>query len=582
MRTYQIFIEDRNYYSWIIHDYDLNLKIDYENIDDFKGFNPIEHKLFTKDIFKICENNKIERIYSTIQNANDIAGVLILENNKTFGRTENNKRLLYKCIPDDKHLPSFLIPYEVKQSFSKVQKNKYVIFKFDNWKDKHPMGLLTECLGDVDNLEVFYEYQLYCKSLHISLSQFNNATKEKFKSKMHNEYINQIFQNKQFSIEDRRNTHYVFTIDPIGSTDFDDGFSIEKMNDNHYKVSIYIANVYFWIETFGLWKSFSKRISTIYLPDNRRPMLPTILSDTLCSLQENEDRFAFVMDVIIDNSGQIINDKISFHNVLININKNYNYENPIMIEKDTNYKELFNISCLMDKTIIDSHDVVSHWMIIMNKLCGEYMCNNKIGIFRSSKYLDKNKNEIDNTVNIKDDTRRVIRLWNNASGQYVLYNDCQSHEHEIMNLSSYIHITSPIRRIVDLLNQIIINEHLGLIKYISKDSNEFLQDWMNKIEYINISMRSIRKIQTDCALVHRCFTNPDIMNQEHRGIIFDKISKHDGVFSYMVYLEDIKLLSRITCRLDILEYSYMNFKIYLFEGEDKIKKKIRLHILNNV
>lgn len=582
MRTYQIFIEDRNYYSWIIHDYDLNLKIDYENIDEFKGFNPIEHKLFTKDIFKIYENNKIERIYSTIQNANDIAGVLILENNKTFGRTENNKRLLYKCIPDDKHLPSFLIPYEVKQTFSKVQKNKYVIFKFDNWKDKHPMGLLTECLGDVDILEVFYEYQLYCKSLHISLSQFNNATKEKFKSKMHNEYISQIFQNKQFSIEDRRNTHYVFTIDPIGSTDFDDGFSIEKINDNYYKVSIYIANVYFWIETFGLWKSFSKRISTIYLPDNRRPMLPTILSDTLCSLQENEDRFAFVMDVIIDNSGQIVNDKISFHNVLININKNYNYENPIMIEKDTNYKELFNISYLMDKTVIDSHDVVSHWMIIMNKLCGEYMCNNKIGIFRSSKYLDKNKNEIDNTVNIKDDTRRVIRLWNNASGQYVLYNDCHSHEHEIMNLSSYIHITSPIRRIVDLLNQIVINQHLGLIKYISKDSNEFLQDWMNKIEYINTSMRSIRKIQTDCALVHRCFTNPDIMNQEHMGIIFDKISKHDGVFSYMVYLEDIKLLSRITCRLDILEYSYMNFKIYLFEGEDKIKKKIRLHILNNV
>ena len=35
-----------------------------------------------------------------------------------------------------------------------------------------------------------------------------------------------------------------------------------------------------------LWRSFTKRVSTIYLPDKKRPMLPTILSDCLCSLQE--------------------------------------------------------------------------------------------------------------------------------------------------------------------------------------------------------------------------------------------------------------------------------------------------------
>ena len=48
----------------------------------------------------------------------------------------------------------------------------------------------------------------------------------------------------------------------------------------------------------------------------------------------------------------------------------------------------------------------------------------------------------------------------------------------------------------------------------------------------------------------------------------------------MVYLEDIKLLSRITTREDIANYSSVQFKLYLFEDENRIKKKIRLHIVD--
>ena len=63
------------------------------------------------------------------------------------------------------------------------------------------------------------------------------------------------------------------------------------------------------------------------------------------------------------------------------------------------------------------------------------------------------------------------------------------------------------------------------------------------------------------------------------GVVFDKIAKNDS-FCYMVYLEDIKLLSRITTREDIANYSSVQFKLYLFEDENRIKKKIRLHIVD--
>jgi exoribonuclease R len=581
MKKFQIMIDDRNYSQWNILDAETGKNLDIAN-SEYPGLlelNPIKEKLFTKDIFSFNSDLSINVLHCSVKETLEFPGILMLDNNKTFGRTENKKRLLYKCIPDDKHLPAFLIPYEIQMGFSKVNKNKYVIFKFDSWKDKHPQGILVQTLGNVDNVEIFYEYQLYCKSLHHSISKFINKTRENIEKRPAAEHISQIFNNKNFTIQDRRNDHYIFSIDPLGSMDFDDAFSIKKMSDGNWKVSVYIANVYFWLESFNLWNSFSKRVSTIYLPDRRRPMLPTILSESLCSLQKQQDRFAFVMDIIVNADGKIIEDSCSFSNALITVEKNYVYEDPKMIATDENYKNLLELTVKMDKEIENSHDVVSYWMIVMNSMCGNFMSSNKFGIFRSSNYIDKNKND-NVSDDIKPETKRIIKMWNNASGQYVLYKDGE-HQHEVMNIKSYIHITSPIRRLVDLLNQMFIFYRLGLIRNISKDANNFLLDWLEKLDYINGSMRSIRKVQTDCEVVNRCFTNPDIMKIEYTGVVFDKMKKSDNTYSYMIYLEDIKLLSRIICRTDVPNYSKNKFKLYLFEDEDKIKNKIRLHMVDS-
>jgi len=97
--------------------------------------------------------------------------------------------------------------------------------------------------------------------------------------------------------EDRRDWD-IISIDPLTSKDFDDAFGVKEL-DNKFILSIYIANVSFWMDALNLWSSFSQRIATIYLPDRKRPMLPTILSDALCSLQENRSRFAFTLDLVI-------------------------------------------------------------------------------------------------------------------------------------------------------------------------------------------------------------------------------------------------------------------------------------------
>jgi exoribonuclease R len=390
----------------------------------------------------------------------------------------------------------------------------------------------------------------------------------------------------------------VFTIDPHNSLDFDDGFSIDTLDNGNFRVSVYIANVFVWLETLGLWNSFSQRVATIYLPDRRRPMLPTVLSDALCSLQENELRFALAMDFVITKTGQICTDTpIQYKNVLIRVNKNYHYEDT-RLDADVQYQTLLDLSKKMDKTNKNSHDVVTYWMVLMNTQCGKLMSEQKIGIFRSSYFIDPNAVTLTDT-NLSEDASRVIRSWNNTIGQYIPFTENAVLEHEMMSIKSfkseavirakyagvvqpvmkcYIHITSPIRRLVDLLNQMMLFAKMGLISGMSTDAHSFLSSWLEKIDYINSAMRSIRKIQMDCDVLTRCYSSPEIMSQTHPGVLFDKMVRNDGMISYMVYLEKLKLLSRITVSQNLPVYSSHPFNLFLFEDEAKVKRKIRLQL----
>jgi len=598
MNLYRVVIVDRNYSNHVFYNVDNKKEVDMKLI----AIQPIEHKMFMDDIFEYNPQtpDKVTIIRSIVRTSTQIAGVLMLEQNKTFGRTENNKRLLYKCIPDDIHLPAFLIPYDIKVGFSKVQKNKFVTFKFDNWNDKHPRGILTETIGDVDNLDSFFEYQLYCKSLHVSLNEFNKKTNDSLRQKTHNEYIESIYKNSNFHIEDQR-TKYAFTIDPENSTDFDDGFCIEReLNTDNvpcgWKVTIYIANVFFWLETLGLWDSFSKRVSTIYLPDRRRPMLPTILSDTLCSLQEKQDRFALAMEIFVADDGNIDVSRITYKNVLIQVKNNYRYEEPRLTKpSNIHYNNLLHLSMLMDKTVVDSHDVVSHWMVLMNAYTGLDMLKHKVGIFRSMFFTETPPDiQIEPNVTIGEDAFRVIKTWNNTTGKYIVYNETDTLTHELLGVKTfstnhtgtngkpqpYIHITSPIRRLIDLLNQIVLFREYKLVDTISNDAVAFFTYWTGNMDYVNATMRSIRKVQTDSNVLLQCVNHPEYMEMTHNGVIFDKMVKTNGLYTYMVYLDKLKLLSRITCQHILQNYSCHDFNLFLFEDEHSFKKKIRLQLVN--
>ena len=572
MSIYKIIVDNRNYTSWTIYE-----TIHYKPFTEFE-MNPIENKLFSNDFFKWNEEKKIEIVHSSIRSGTFIPGVLILHNNKTYGR--KNGRLLYKCVPDDMRLPAFIVPYEIKKvGFTKIFLNMYVTFQFTSWEDKHPHGQLNQVIGEVDKLDNFYEYQLYCKSLNASIQQFQKDTMKSIQNKPHDAFIENI-KKKYPSIEDRKDW-FIFSIDPEKSLDFDDAFSIKKGEKGEDILSIYISNVTIWMDVLNLWDSFSRRISTIYLPDRKRPMLPTILSDCLCSLQSKNTRIALVMDIYMDNDCEIRD--ICFANCTVRVNRNFVYEEPdLLVNK--NYLELLEKTRGLSKkfkylsSIRDSHDLVSYLMIFMNYHCAKEMMKYNNGIFRST--IVKKDFEVPPNK-VPDDVGKFIKIWKSTSGQYIDGTELikeQNLRHDLLDLDAYIHITSPIRRLVDLLNMIQLQKNLGLIM-LSEKSDEFYKKWLNDLDYINMTMRSIRKVQMDCSLLDLCSNVPGTMEKEFDGYVFDKLERDDGLFQFIVFLPELKLSSRITMRDNVENYEKKKFHLYLFHDEESFKKKIRLHLL---
>jgi hypothetical protein len=576
MVTYKIVLENRNYTNWNIYDSNNYEKTDIQ-------INPIEGKLFSNDVFTI-EKNSINIVHSSIRSGPTIPGVLFIAGNKTYGR--KNGKLLYKCIPDDIRIPAFLIPYENKNiGFSKIFTNLYVTFSFNEWKDKHPYGKLNNIIGPVGTLDNFYEYQLYCKSLNVSLQKFQKDTSRTIQNKSQQVFVEAI-KEKYKTIEDRTNQKewYIFSIDPEQCMDFDDAFSVKKTGDRSYIVSIYISNVSIWIDALNLWDSFSKRVSTIYLPDKRRPMIPTILSEGLCSLQENVTRIALTMDLyIVDN--EIVDTKYS--NNFIKVRKNYVYEEEKLLQ-DEHYHELLDIvQNLSTKfkyiyNIKDSHDIVTYLMILMNYQCAMELLKHNTGIFRSAiSKITNSTSTVSLPYNLPTDVINFVKMWNSTAGQYINggeISDGQQTRHDVLDMEAYIHITSPIRRLVDLLNMIQFQKVMGLVS-LSEKVDEFYNKWLNDLEYINTTMRSIRKIQIDCSLLDLCNNKPELLNKEYEGYIFDKIARPDGLYQYIVFLPELKINSRITIRENMENYDMRKFQLYLFNNEEKFKKKIRLQLL---
>jgi len=266
----------------------------------------------------------------------------------------------------------------------------------------------------------------------------------------------------------------------------------------------------------------TNRVSTIYLPDKKRPMLPLLLSDNYCSLKAGTNRVVYTYSQLFNIDTKQPVSEPQFGQGIATIANNWSYDDPA-IDKDTSYEILKRLS---EKD--DSHDVVAYWMIKMNVECAIKGTH----IYRG-------------TCSLGEDEC--------LSAKYSL----EPLEHRALKLAKYTHITSPIRRLVDIINQ-------GLIVDMS-------------IDYINEQCRQIKRAQMDCDLL--AFSMKADPETVYEGTVIDVHEREatDGNSEYIVQLYNGLRVRYKGATLDVGS-QYM-FKIYVFNDEHNLCKKVRLVIV---
>ncbi|MBU4693578.1 ribonuclease R [Mycoplasma zalophidermidis] len=103
----------------------------------------------------------------------------------------------------------------------------------------------------------------------------------------------------------------VVTIDGDSTKDFDDAICVKKIDNRYYELQVHIADVSYYVtENSVIDKEALKRGTSTYLANQVIPMLPEKLSNGICSLNPNEDRFTMSIIIQIDNYGHTISSKL--------------------------------------------------------------------------------------------------------------------------------------------------------------------------------------------------------------------------------------------------------------------------------
>lgn len=107
---------------------------------------------------------------------------------------------------------------------------------------------------------------------------------------------------------------FILTIDPPDARDFDDALSLTELNDGEAKweLGVHIADVaHFVRQGTPLDEEAALRGNSAYLPRKVVPMLPELLSNGVCSLQEGVNRYCKSVFIRYDAEGNVLGERFA-------------------------------------------------------------------------------------------------------------------------------------------------------------------------------------------------------------------------------------------------------------------------------
>ena len=217
------------------------------------------------------------------------------------------------CQKGNMYTDLFIEPNEIK-SYKEGEKVVAIIKNWEEYKDS-PNGKIVKSLGNPGESDT---------EVHAILHQY--GLPYEFPNQVEEE-ANRIFGKiKEKEIKKRKDFRGVltFTIDPDTAKDFDDALSYVLNKDKSFEIGIHIADVSHYVKPdTHLDKEAYKRGTSVYLVDRVVPMLPEILSNGLCSLRPNEDKYTFSAVFTFNHDGMLI--KEWYGKTIINSDYRFTY-----------------------------------------------------------------------------------------------------------------------------------------------------------------------------------------------------------------------------------------------------------------
>lgn len=225
-----------------------------------------------------------------------IAEVVERKQTEFIGNIEVSENFAFFKPDSQKAMPDFYVSIK---NLNSAKDNDRVVVKFLNWEkgEKKPEGSVVSVLqaknaGDMAMKEIIIQNGF---SLDFPKPVLDEA---------HN--LDETIDAKELAKRKDYRDVLTFTIDPADARDFDDALSIKKLSDNDFEIGVHIADVsHFVTPGTAMDEEGYTRATSVYLPDRVNPMLPEKISNELCSLRPNEDKYTFSVIFKINNKGKV-------------------------------------------------------------------------------------------------------------------------------------------------------------------------------------------------------------------------------------------------------------------------------------
>lgn len=269
--------------------------------------NALNGDTVTVEVHGYADNNKRQE--------GTITKVIHRKQSEFSGRVQVHEHFGF-LIPDSERMPvDIFIPLSALNGAKEGDK---AIAKVTDWngKAKNPVGEITSILTNESMNEIAMQSILTENGFPLT---FPDEVLED--AARYSEHIDKA------EIAKRRDMRGILTmtIDPVDAKDFDDAISFQPLEDGWFEVGVHIADVSHFIEAgSALDKEAFKRATSVYLPDRVLPMLPERLSNELCSLRPNEDKYTFSAIFKINKQGQVKDTWLG--KTLIHSDRRFSYE----------------------------------------------------------------------------------------------------------------------------------------------------------------------------------------------------------------------------------------------------------------